>query len=71
MSVRFKIIMKCVGLSLFLCSAPVNAQLLQDTAALNLVRKDIDYIYNQQFDKAREVIQRSSSYIRNIPLHAF
>lgn len=52
---RFKIIMKCVGLSLFLSSAPINAQLLKDTAALNLVKEDIDYIYNLQFNNAREV----------------
>ncbi len=44
-----------MGLSLFLSSAPINAQLLKDTTALNLVRKDIDYIYNLQFNNAREV----------------
>jgi hypothetical protein len=52
---RFKIIMRWVGLLLFLGSAPVNGQLLQDTTALNLVEKDIDYIYNLQFNNAREI----------------
>lgn len=58
--------MKCVGLSLFLCSAPVKAQLFNDSTALNLVRKDIDYIYNLQFDKAREVY---SNIVRLYPGH--
>ena len=44
-----------MGLLLFLSSAPINAQLLKDTATLNLVKEDIDYIYNLQFNNAREV----------------
>jgi hypothetical protein len=52
---RFIILVKWIGLSLFLGSLPVNAQLLQDTEALSLVKKDIDYIYNQQFNNAHEV----------------
>jgi hypothetical protein len=51
----FKIIITCMGLSIFLSLAPANAQILQDTTALNLVREDIDYIYNLQFNNAREV----------------
>lgn len=51
----YKTAIGCIGFSLFLSSMPVNAQLLKDTAAFNLVRSDIDYIYNLQFDKAREV----------------
>jgi hypothetical protein len=52
---RFKIFMRSIGLALFLCSAPVNAQLLNDTTALNLVKEDVNFIYNLQFDTAREV----------------
>jgi hypothetical protein len=55
MTGRFKKILNSMGLLLFLSSAPVNAQLLKDTAALNLVKEDIDYIYNLQFNNAREV----------------
>lgn len=55
MSGRFKIFMKFIVLSLSLSTTPLNAQLLQDTTALNLVKKDIDYIYNLQFDNARKV----------------
>jgi hypothetical protein len=63
MTQRFKIILKSIGLALFLCSVPVNAQLLQDTAALNLVKKDIDYIYNMKFANAREVYTKiTNSY---------
>jgi hypothetical protein len=66
MSVRFKIAIKCLWLSLFLSSVPVNAQILQDTAAMNLVRKDVDYIYNLQFRNAREVYTK---IIKSYPKH--
>ena len=50
---------------LFLSGLPgknsLHAQLLKDSTALNLVRKDVDYIYNQQFGQAREIC----SIIRN------
>jgi hypothetical protein len=52
---RSKIIITCMGLSIFLSFALVNAQILQDTTALNLVKEDINYIYNMQFNNAREV----------------
>jgi hypothetical protein len=55
MSGRFKLILIFTGLSLLIGSSPLNGQLLQDTTALNLVRKDIDYIYNLQFNNAREL----------------
>ena len=40
--------------------------MLQDTATLNLVRKDVDYIYNLQFDSAREVYTK---IIKSYPGH--
>ena len=55
MTGRLKVILNWMGLFLFLSSVEVNAQLLQDTTALNLAKEDIDYIYNLQFNKAREV----------------
>ena len=55
MPARFKKIMKCVGLLIFLSPVTVNAQLLQDTSVMSLVKQDIDYIYNLQFDDARVV----------------
>jgi hypothetical protein len=60
---RFKIITTCIGLSIFLSLDPINAQILRDSTALNLVREDIDYIYNMQFDNAREV------YVKIIKLY--
>lgn len=47
--------MRLMWFSLFLSSTPLNAQLLQDTTTLSLVKKDIDYIYNLQFNDAHEV----------------
>jgi len=55
MSRRFKIIIKCIGLSILLSSTTINAQIFQDTAALSLVKKDINYIYNMQFNHAHEI----------------
>jgi hypothetical protein len=46
---KFKIILKCIGLALFLDLSSINAQILQDTAAITLVKKDVYYIYNSQF----------------------
>ena len=68
MTGRFRKILKCIGLSLFISSVPVSAQLLQDSTALNLVREDIDYIYNQQFYEAREVYPKIVSLYPNHPI---
>jgi hypothetical protein len=68
MSGRIKIFLKCIGLSLFLSTSLVNAQVLQDTNSLYLIRKDIDYIYNLQFNNAREVYKEFSKLY---PEHPF
>ena len=60
MSGLFKIFFISIWLSIILSTAPVNSQLLKDTVAINLVRKDINYIYNLQFDNAREVHSKIS-----------
>ena len=66
MSVRIKIILSGMGLLLFLSSVPINAQLLQDEAVLDLVKQNIDYIYNMQFDEANAVYTKiSQSYPRH------
>ena len=57
-----------MGLSLFIGLAPGNAQILQDTTALNLVREDIDYIYKFQFNEAREVYSRIISLYPEHPI---
>ena len=55
MSYRLKLILNWALFAILLGSVPANAQLLQDSVAFNLVKKDIDYIYNQQFTNAREL----------------
>jgi hypothetical protein len=60
---RFKILITCLGLSIYLSLTPVNAQILQDPTALNLVKEDMHYIYNLQFNKAHEV------YIKIVTLY--
>ena len=48
--------MACIGLFLFFGTTIINAQsFLQDSAYLNLIKKDINYIYNQQFDEAHDI----------------
>jgi hypothetical protein len=54
MSGSIKLILKWTVLFFFLVPVPLKAQLLQDTAALSLVKKDVDHIYNLQFSEARE-----------------
>ena len=57
---RFKIFISFIWLSLVISTVPVNSQLLKDTVAINLLKKDINYIYNLQFDSAREVHSKIS-----------
>jgi hypothetical protein len=68
MTGRFRKILKCIGLSLFISSVPVSAQLLKDSTALKLVKEDIDYIYNQQLNEAREVYPKIVSLYPNHPI---
>lgn len=55
-------------LLLFLSSLPLNAQLLQDSTALNLVKEDIDYIYNLQFNEASKVYPKIVSLYPGHPI---
>jgi hypothetical protein len=54
MAVGIKTTMRWIWLLLCLSPLTLDAQLLQDTAVLNLVKKDIDHIYNLQFAEAHE-----------------
>jgi hypothetical protein len=60
MTGSFKIYLSCICICLCLSSAPIKAQILQDTIALRLVKKNIDFIYNLQFDNVREVHSKIS-----------
>jgi hypothetical protein len=55
MSGRIKILMTFILVFVFLDSNTSKAQVLQDSTALNLIKRDIDCIYNQQFDIANEI----------------
>jgi hypothetical protein len=68
MTSGFRKIFTYIGLSLFISSVPVTAQLLQDSVALNLVKEDINYIYNLQFTKAREVYPEIVSLYPDHPI---
>lgn len=58
MSLRLIICNICIVISLFQVTEPVDGQILQDTATLNLVKKNIDYIYNLQFSDAKETYNK-------------
>jgi hypothetical protein len=58
--------MKFIGFLLILSCTSTKAQILQDTTTLSLVKKNIDYIYNLQFDYAREIHSKIS---RSYPGH--
>jgi tetratricopeptide (TPR) repeat protein len=55
MSGRIKILMTSIVVLVFLGTNTLKAQLFQDSTTLNLVKRDIDCIYNQQFDIASEI----------------
>jgi hypothetical protein len=52
---KLKIFTLCSGLLLIFSTSSLEAQLLNDTASLRLIKKDIDCIYNLQFRDAREL----------------
>jgi hypothetical protein len=60
----FKTLVFSVFISLSFLS--VDAQLMKDTSAMNLIRKDIDCIYNLHFKEAREVYAK---IVRSYPEH--
>ena len=50
--------LKIAGLLMFLSTMVTEAQILKDTATLNLIRRDIDLIYNLQFPEARMIYDK-------------
>jgi hypothetical protein len=54
---RFKKYRLGLSLLMMLLTVSVKAQVLSDTAMLNLIKKGVDYIYNYQFDKASAVYE--------------
>jgi len=46
----------------------MNAQILEDTVTLSLIKSGIDHIYNLKFDKAEEIYTEISGMYRNHPV---
>ena len=65
MSQKFKILIILV-LTLFPGASAVKAQLLQDKAVMDLVKTDVDYMYNLQFKDAWEVYEK---IVKAYPAH--
>jgi hypothetical protein len=55
MEYKCKILLKCLVLIYLLQFSKTDAQILSDTASINLIKKGIDCIYNQQFNTANEI----------------
>ena len=68
MSIKSNIFIKCLGLLFFFNLLTVNAQMLRDTACLNLIKKDIGYTYNLQFDIAGDVFKQISQLYPEHPI---
>src|ERR1035437_4484058 len=52
---KLKIIITCILLPIFIGTSTLNAQLFQDSVALNLIKSDIDCIYNMHFKDSQEI----------------
>jgi len=55
MLIKFKLIMTGIVFSILLITNSANAQILKDSSILVQIKKDIDCIYNLEFEKAREL----------------
>lgn len=65
---KFKVLTGITVFLVVLSTFPMEAQLLQDTAALRIVKKDINYIYNLQFREAQELYTKITSAYPNHPV---
>ena len=60
MKIRYISFLKCLTIVFLLNPALTNAQILKDSASLNLIKKSIDYIYNLRFDESLEARKKLS-----------
>jgi len=58
MSVKSKILLIALLLPVLLGNNTTTAQLFQDSTTMNLIKKDIDCIYNMEFTNAREIYMK-------------
>jgi hypothetical protein len=68
MGKEFKIFIGCLTMSFCFSTAALNAQILNDTASLNLIKRGVDSIYNMQFKYPEEVYSRISKQYPEHPL---
>lgn len=72
MKKSFKILIKYFSLLFFLSTGALNAQILRDPVNIDLIKKGIDYVYNFQFENAREIYaDLSQSYPGHPIVHLF
>ena len=69
--IRSHIIALLFGLGFGFGFAPANAQILQDSASLSLVKKGVDSIYNMQFNYAEDVYNKIRKLHPDSPLVIF
>lgn len=67
-SERIKILIIFITLIFCLSSSTIKAQVLTDTASLDLIKRGVDYIYNFQFDKAENVCNTISQSYTGHPI---
>jgi hypothetical protein len=68
MSLKLRRFLKCMLFPALTILQPVNAQMLQDSACLKLLKKNIDYTYNLQFREADEVFSQIKSLYPEHPI---
>jgi len=68
MSKRFMRFIICIFLSVFLGTNTMDAQLFQDPSVLNLIKKDIDNIYNMKFTESQDIYLRIRRSYPNHPV---
>jgi hypothetical protein len=64
----FKIFIGCIALSIYSSTNKIDAQILQDTASLNLIKNGVDSIYNMQFNYSKEVYRKISKAYPDHPV---
>ena len=65
---EFKIFIRCLAMSFYFSISALNAQILNDTASLNLIKRGVDSIYNMQFKYSEEVYGKISKQYPEHPL---
>ena len=65
---KFRNYIRFILFSYFLSTTSVMGQILKDTASLNLLKTGVGCIYNFQFDRARDVIQKLNGSLPQHPV---